>query len=126
MFKTALYLFALALIVKADEHFIDDCLNSGKNPIVLYNQEVSKDGHIFQIQEQNIRIPLTGFSESPITCITVVNLLSDLDGGYPYIKAGGVNYTYVDLYLKSQKRKGFDFRITVYYDKSQNSNVSYV
>ncbi|CAG9767131.1 unnamed protein product [Ceutorhynchus assimilis] len=118
MFKLAIILcFAFIAYAVGDVHFIDDCLSPGK-PVILYNQEVTKTGHFLQIQEENLRVPLVGFAPKNISCITVVNQMSDINGGFPYIKSGGVGYTYVDLYLKSQKNKGFDFRVTVYYDDS--------
>ncbi|KAL1497937.1 hypothetical protein ABEB36_008817 [Hypothenemus hampei] len=108
-----------SVTVYCDNHYIDDCLKPGSSPELLYNQEISKDGQFLQYQREIVRIPTTGFSDAPITCLTVINLDNESVAGYPHVKAGGVGFNYVTLELESQLSRGYDFQITVYYDSAE-------
>jgi hypothetical protein len=96
-------------------HIVNDCEEPGDNPVVIYDQEISKPGHILHTQTETVRIPAKGVADGEISCLTVTNLDSDANGGYPKIIEGGVGYNYVIIELKSQFNKGFDFRVTAYY-----------
>ncbi|ERL85858.1 uncharacterized protein LOC109545294 [Dendroctonus ponderosae] len=122
MYRLAVLLVTLAFVVYGSsvfvssmDHYIDDCLNPGSNPVALYDKEVREEAEWAHVKQETIRIPEIGFSDGDITCISVLNQENDDVGGYVSIQGGGVGYRYVLLYMESQKSKGFDFRVSVYY-----------
>ncbi|ENN70602.1 uncharacterized protein LOC109545295 [Dendroctonus ponderosae] len=104
--------------IGSEDHYYDDCLHPGSNPVTVYDKEVREEGQLLVTKEDTVRVPTSGFTDSPITCISVINQETDENGGYVSVLTGGVGSTFVTFHFKSQLSKGFDFQVSVYYNNA--------